>query len=90
MAGRLFAIDRKRDQGVARHPAPIAVAGVDIQHTVHNGRPRAVKRTALGRDAVGARIFLDGVVVLYDITGVGGIAAQMAINRPGKHHAGQG
>ena len=40
--GRLFSIDRKRDQGVARYPAPIAVAGVDIQHAVHNRRPRTL------------------------------------------------
>ena len=35
--GGLFAIDREREEGVARPAAPISVAGVDIQHAVRLG-----------------------------------------------------
>ena len=45
---RLLCLDRKGQQRVARHAAPIAVAGIHIQHAVDNRRAGPVERASFG------------------------------------------
>src|SRR5580658_2810310 len=80
----LLAVDAEGEEGVAAFADESAVSRIHVEHAAGDGRTRAVERAALGRHAVDADIGLGGVDVPQDGTVLGGIAAQMTIDRAGE------
>src|SRR5579872_4809204 len=89
-AARLLPIHREREQHVARQALPHAVAGVGEDHSVGDGGSGRIERAALSGDSVSGLVILHGVEVPNDLAGLGGISAEMAVDRAGENHAGHG
>lgn len=59
--GRLVALHRKRKQRIPRLPDQAAVAGVGVQHPVHDDRPAAVQRATLCLAAIDCWEFANSI-----------------------------
>ena len=53
--------DLKGQQDVARQPTPLGVAGINVQHAVHDDRSGAVHGAAMARNAVDRGVLARGV-----------------------------
>src|SRR6202011_902387 len=82
----LPSVHRKREQDVARHPAPDRIPRIHKDHSSTDGRTRSIQRATTPWDTIDGLVLANRIEIPNDGAILSRIGAQVPINGTGEGH----